>query len=363
MKRFSLGIIVALAAVGCEQSGNISVPCSSRFDCNENQYCDQTTSECRDKDTWECQSDEDCATGETCDEVTKTCIDLKNQYCSNDSDCNVGMECDRETSLCVDIPQQKCENDEDCDDELVCDPETRKCIAPEPTPDLCNNGKLDEGETDIDCGGTCGKCANGKNCLKDSDCTSDACIERTCTTSDCINAVAGSIEISEVFTNPLTDKPMEHTASHQQKFIELHNTTTSQIRLDNLTLNVGDGPLPMTGCIGSKIYLVIHPSDTPLEALTITGRAYKSDVVGERVKSNGSFAIELKQGDTRIHSVTVPDMTGKDGVSAALPPAEARTRDEQGRDVLVPHDAITPEEEGEHPYSPGLHNQAIIPQG
>ena len=156
---------------------------------------------------------------------------------------------------------------------------------------------------------------------------------------------------------------MEHTASNQQKFIELHNTTASQIRLDNLTFTVGNATLPLTGCLAPNIYLVIHPTGTPLEALTITGRAYESDAIAEHVATNGNFAIELKHGDTRIHAVNVPDMTGKDGISAALPPAVMRLRDEQGRDALVPHDTITPDEDGEHPYSPGLHNQAVLPQG
>jgi hypothetical protein len=42
----------------------------------------------------------------------------------------------------------------------------------------CRNGVLDEGETDVDCGGdTCRKCAGGRACLQSSDCFSGNCVE------------------------------------------------------------------------------------------------------------------------------------------------------------------------------------------
>ena len=41
--------------------------------------------------------------------------------------------------------------------------------------DPCVNGALDEGESDIDCGGPCAACAQGKNCFQDSDCLSAFC--------------------------------------------------------------------------------------------------------------------------------------------------------------------------------------------
>ena len=56
----------------------------------------------------------------------------------------------------------------------------------------CDNGALDEGETDVDCGGsTCSPCDNGKKCLANSDCASKVCNSETktcdkapCKTSD-----------------------------------------------------------------------------------------------------------------------------------------------------------------------------------
>ncbi|MEM0465109.1 MAG: C25 family cysteine peptidase [Candidatus Pacearchaeota archaeon] len=51
-------------------------------------------------------------------------------------------------------------------------------------PNKCENGLLDDGESDIDCGGEkCPKCPNNKNCLFDSDCESNFCNkEKKCQT-------------------------------------------------------------------------------------------------------------------------------------------------------------------------------------
>jgi hypothetical protein len=40
---------------------------------------------------------------------------------------------------------------------------------------LCDNGSLDNGETDIDCSGPCPKCANGRSCRAQADCSSSIC--------------------------------------------------------------------------------------------------------------------------------------------------------------------------------------------
>ena len=37
-------------------------------------------------------------------------------------------------------------------------------------PASCMDGVKDDGETDVDCGGSCPSCADGKSCAKDADC-------------------------------------------------------------------------------------------------------------------------------------------------------------------------------------------------
>ncbi len=44
----------------------------------------------------------------------------------------------------------------------------------------CANGQKDGFETDMDCGGTCNPCAQGKSCAKNIDCSTVNCINGTC---------------------------------------------------------------------------------------------------------------------------------------------------------------------------------------
>jgi len=49
-----------------------------------------------------------------------------------------------------------------------------------PAPASCTDGVKNGDETDVDCGGSCSPCANGTNCLVNSDCQSGVCSGGTC---------------------------------------------------------------------------------------------------------------------------------------------------------------------------------------
>jgi hypothetical protein len=52
----------------------------------------------------------------------------------------------------------------------------------------CENGTLDPDETDVDCGGACGVCADGKSCADNGDCKSGTCgVTYVCLSSACGN--------------------------------------------------------------------------------------------------------------------------------------------------------------------------------
>lgn len=52
----------------------------------------------------------------------------------------------------------------------------------------CSNTIKDVTETDVDCGGTCGECIDGKTCSAATDCLGGACIGNVCATPNCGNA-------------------------------------------------------------------------------------------------------------------------------------------------------------------------------
>ncbi len=49
----------------------------------------------------------------------------------------------------------------------------------------CNNGILDSGESDVDCGGSCPACELGKSCVVDFDCASGYCENGICSEATC----------------------------------------------------------------------------------------------------------------------------------------------------------------------------------
>ncbi|HEX3765270.1 MAG TPA: VCBS repeat-containing protein [Kofleriaceae bacterium] len=71
---------------------------------------------------------------------------------------------------------QGCRSNNDCDE--------ANCTGGVCTAFPCDNGKLDTGETDVDCGGgMCRACAGGRKCLVDADCFSGTCSLATKTCS------------------------------------------------------------------------------------------------------------------------------------------------------------------------------------
>jgi hypothetical protein len=59
--------------------------------------------------------------------------------------------------------------------------------AGEPGP--CNDGMKGSGETDVDCGGTCPRCDDGKACKGSGDCVSNTCIGELCAQPACDDKV------------------------------------------------------------------------------------------------------------------------------------------------------------------------------
>ena len=73
-----------------------------------------------------------------------------------------------------------CKLDSDCLSD-ICNQTTFKCMPSNKTVDYCSDHKKDNGETDVDCGGPCQPCTVGKNCSDSSDCAvGDSCVNGIC---------------------------------------------------------------------------------------------------------------------------------------------------------------------------------------
>ncbi len=82
-------------------------------------------------------------------------------------------------SGCSGEESESCVVSSDCGDTSVyrCDVSSGKCV--EISPKHCSDKAKNDDETDVDCGGSCGACSEGKTCAKNSDCSTGACDEKT----------------------------------------------------------------------------------------------------------------------------------------------------------------------------------------
>ena len=60
--------------------------------------------------------------------------------------------------------------------------------------DVCKDDVLDSDETDIDCGGSCQKCSNGKNCDTGADCIGGKCESGICISASCEDNILNQLE-------------------------------------------------------------------------------------------------------------------------------------------------------------------------
>lgn len=116
------------------------------------------------------------------------------EHCSNgrtdadetDTDCGGGScpACD---------PDGFCRTDADC--RSLCGTSgtnAGRCLAPE-----CDNGRPDNTETGIDCGGACNQCPPGEGCGTDGDCLSRVCQDERCRPDTCDNGMRDGDESDE----------------------------------------------------------------------------------------------------------------------------------------------------------------------
>lgn len=119
----------------------------------------------------------------------------------------------------------------------------------------CNNAEKDEGETDVDCGGSCAparRCEAGQGCTSALDCYSSSCIEAVCKepvviikNAGCINATATTtcptvekemrvrVQLMNVTAAPLDIKGMEIRYYLTNEFADGTSTSTIQARVDD----------------------------------------------------------------------------------------------------------------------------------
>ncbi len=114
--------------------------------------------------------------------------------------CSDGIQNQEETDVDCAGPCDKCEinrkckKNSDCTTDYcengICKNKTEGCEITPTCTDQVRNGD----ETDVDCGGSCKQCNNGKRCTLDSDCSSNYCSQGICKAPSCSDGVKNQEE-------------------------------------------------------------------------------------------------------------------------------------------------------------------------
>jgi len=179
-----------------------------------------------------CVLDKDCVTNFCQNRVCKvaSCTDKAMNGLESDVDCG-GQAC----SKCE--KGRTCMKDSDCGTNY-CNPVKKVC---EDAP-LCADKLLSEGETDIDCGGPCDKCKEGKACVESSDCASGlSCVaegnesaNKLCSTKKVGDADGDGVldDVDKCPNTPLEEEADKEGCAPSQKF-SLHDDINDKWRLDH----------------------------------------------------------------------------------------------------------------------------------
>jgi hypothetical protein len=132
-----------------------------------------------------CGNASDCLDGVCAGGVCQapTCSDTVRNQGESDIDCGGNTTCLR----CA--PGQSCTAGSDCTSTLCS--VTGSCTAPS-----CSDGAKNQGESDIDCGGStpCARCGPGKTCTASTDCLSNLCSGSQCTAPSCYDGIQNQNE-------------------------------------------------------------------------------------------------------------------------------------------------------------------------
>jgi hypothetical protein len=192
------------------------------------------------------------------------------------------------------------------------------CVTASPPPaPTCNDGIKNGSETDIDCGGSCARCARGQGCATPNDCASAFCGSGTCQTCTTAWASCGGDA-----NGPCRCRPPKSGAA--------------VVCTKGFGLSVDDCLMCQPGTFASLIrsFRVTSATD-PVEdvvmaALPATSTASAVAAVAHRTPFSAARCACLRREDGVVRTQTAPRViTTKNARAPAIPPAAsvpARTR-------------------------------------
>lgn len=235
-------------------------------------------------------------------------------------------------TACDDGGSKSCFENSDCQEGYVCRNEV--CVAK--VPPHCSNQLKDGDETDVDCGGSCAKCVNGKVCNAASDCENGQCENGRCTGEKALSAKPENLLINEVMGEPMSDETHfgYQTEGKQCDFVEIVNLLDQPQDLGGVTLvgkrtngSSGDFSIALEGRIAAKgAHVVLNCGLAPIDGVSTQDPSKDNFITaGEAV-----YDIQLTKDGEEPGAVFHWAATKKKGNSLNLNP----DRDKNGEPTL-----------------------------
>ncbi len=182
-------------------------------------------------------------------------------------------------------------------------------------PPGCNDGIQNGTETDVDCGGSCPPCGQGKMCELPGDCQSGQCDADTylCVGAACeVVPQEGDLRVNEVHSAPManvddTNCDGIYSTTHDE-FIEIVNVTGESLSLDGVELRV-KGALKHTfqGCLPAGRGMVVYGGG---EAKCNLGGTLAVVADASLVLANTGTEVTLERNGDLLDGVVVPSLSG-----------------------------------------------------
>ena len=253
------------------------------------------------------------------------------QKCAADTDCNTGF-CDPDKKVCA---IKTCETNEDCGGDATC--KDGACV-PAPT---CSDNIKNQDESDVDCGGSCDKCENGKTCASDKDCATGECTNGVCT-GEKPEQDLSKLVINEVLGAPNKNAPFNVlTEAKQCEFIEIVNISDKKQSLDGATLHVDrvdEGKetktsIALDGVIPAKGGYVLFTKECTTLPTEPEGVIFKPLSRAEFITNSGSYLVWLSNADGEASWGNISDQPS--GISFV------RSEERNPESVFVLHNTVS----------------------
>lgn len=204
----------------------------------------------------------------------------------------------------------------------------------------CTNGVKDGDETDVDCGGSCGACENGKTCAENSDCQSGDCTSGKCAQTERFDLSKNELVINEVMGSPKTGENFAiQTETPQCEFVEIINMTEKTASLSGVKLQfrktseTTDKTVDLTsvGKLDAHGAVVVSGCDIPVPKGVVC-----SQTLGQKVITNNSdYEFTLTDGTHTTPAVKRVKLSSANGKSQNRSPDRSATNT-----ALVFHDTL-----------------------